>query len=133
MGHRSAHQLDDRLDLLDDDDARVGPDDVEDPAHGRPEAEAAHHDPSRRAAAQRGGEASESELGSERRARQEDDAAGEDLDEVARFAKDEVPWPVDGTDSDLSSIHAPIRSAIPASMRPARASGPGAASGIMRT
>ena len=58
------------------------------------------------------GQPAELELGTERSARQQNDASGEDLHQVACLAKDEMPWPVDGTDSDLPGIHRHIPTSI---------------------
>jgi hypothetical protein len=101
---RAAHQSNDCIDLFDDDDARFRASYFEHSTQRGPEAKAAYYDASRRTPTQSCGQSAKSKLGPERRAREKDDCARDELYEVARLAQDEVPGPVDGAYSYLATL-----------------------------
>ncbi len=104
-GKLAPYETDDRFDLLDDDDARLGPHDVEHPAQGRTEPEAAHDDAPRGARTEGRREAAERALGAERRAREKDHVARDQLHQIAGLTQEEMTGPVDRTYSHLSAVH----------------------------
>ncbi len=104
-GELTSHETDDGFDLLYDDDARPRPHDIEHAAQRRAEPEAADDDAPRSARTEGRGEATERALGAERRAREEDDVARDQLYQLAGLAQEQMTRSIDRTYSHLSATH----------------------------